>query len=75
MEPLSPSGHVVESVARKEGVSPSRLTQPLYDSVDPDALDALFVRQSGPLRVTFEYMGYDVTVTKRDGTPVSVDVK
>lgn len=61
-EPLSQL--VVEAVARTEGVDPLDLEVPLYDAVDPDALDALF--QSGATvegHVEFEYYGYEVTVT------------
>lgn len=63
---------VVETVASAEGVDPLDLEVPLYDAVDPDALDALF--QSGIAvdgRVEFEYYGYDVTVT--DGGRVTLD--
>ena len=61
-EPLSQV--VVEAVASAEGVDPLDLEVPLYDAVDPDALDALF--ESGGAvdgRVEFEYYGYDVTAT------------
>lgn len=61
-EPLSQV--VVEAVASAEGVDPLDLEVPLYDAVDPDALDALF--RSGATvdgRVEFEYHGYEVTVT------------
>lgn len=55
---------VVEAVASAEGVDPLDLEVPLYEAVDPDALDALF--QSGTTvegRVEFEYYGYEVAVT------------
>lgn len=62
-EPLSQA--VVESVARAEGVDPLDLEVPLYDAVDPDALDALFQQDgtSGDGRIQFSYYGYRVTVT------------
>lgn len=63
----APSSSVVEAVAAIEGVEPTSLDR-LYDSVDPDALDALF-EPSGdaPLRdgdghVAFTFNGYRVTV-------------
>lgn len=66
-----PSERVVDAVADAEGVEPWELTTPLYEVVDPDALDELF-RQSrtatdaaGP-SVTFSYCGYSVTVTGDD---------
>lgn len=35
---------------------------PLYATLDPDALGALFRRSDGELRVVFEYEGQTVTV-------------
>ena len=58
------SQSVVETVAKAEGVSPTELTPPLYEVVDPDALDQLFAAASvgsGP-EVAFPYKGYEVTV-------------
>jgi len=55
---------VTEEVAEREGTDPLDL-EPLYEAVDPDALDA-FCRTGGPdASVTFAYLGYRVTV---DGT-------
>lgn len=51
---------VVSAVAEREGVDPTRLPTPLNDVVDTDALEAIFRADTG--RVTFEYMGYLVTV-------------
>lgn len=77
---MEPSQAVVEAVAEREGVEPTELVPPeyetLYDAVDPAALDALFApRANGADRadgsVTFPFCGYTVTVTA-DGT-VSVD--
>ena len=53
------SSAVVEAVASAEGVEPFDLSEPLYDAINPDALDALFAGNDG--RVTFEYHGYRVT--------------
>lgn len=56
---------VVEAVAEAEGVEPEEL-EPLYEVVDPDALEELFAptsttgRMEG--RVVFTYDGYEVTV-------------
>jgi hypothetical protein len=60
-----PSQAVVEAVADHRGVAVEELRDPLYDVVDPDALDDLF--RDGTGRVAFEYLGYDVTV-RHDGT-------
>ena len=72
----SPSQRVIEVVARKEGVSPTELSQPLYDSVEGEALDKLFARKdakgNGSVQVSFEYHGYKVHVADGDGTDVVV---
>lgn len=56
---------VVRAVADAEGVDPIDLDTPLYEAIDPDALDRLFESQKGrPTgRLTFSYRGYDVCVT------------
>lgn len=56
-----PSTAVVEAVATAEGVDPVDVEQPLYEVVDVDALDKLLVDCPG--RLTFEYYGYEVTLT------------
>lgn len=70
-----PSRRVVQAVAAAENVDPTDL-QPLYDVVDPDALDALFrptaagrPRSSGSVR--FRYAQHDVVV--QEGGAVRVD--
>ena len=67
----NPSEAVVDAVATLDGVSPTELA-PLYDAVEPDALDALFEHadrqgRPGDQRLCFAYAGYDVTVCG-DGT-------
>lgn len=56
---------IVEMVADAEGCDPSELDETLYQVVDPDALTNLFrtgsERSTGEL--TFEFCGYEVTVT------------
>jgi hypothetical protein len=58
---------VIEAVAEFEGTNPTDVRPPLYDIVDPDALDALF----GPTRrdalradghVVFDYRDHEITV-------------
>lgn len=62
---MSLSRRVIERVADAEGVDPKALDPPLYDVIDPDALDRLFVDggtgENG--RVVFEYAGYEVHVS------------
>ncbi len=52
---------VLEAVAAEEGCEPTELDVPLYEHVDPEALDALV---SSPLsgHVSFTYHGYELTV-------------
>jgi len=60
---------ISEAVADAEGVETWDLT-PLYEAIDPGALGSL-IGSAGPYDdsfvVTFDYHGYDVTVTA-DGT-------
>jgi hypothetical protein len=51
---------VLSEVAQQEDVQPEDLNPPLFEVVDPDALDGLFKGDTG--RVSFEYHGYSVTV-------------
>lgn len=58
---------VVEELAAQEGVDPLDLDVPLYDAIDPDALNALFsptndgTERAGG-RIVFTIDGYEVTV-------------
>lgn len=62
-QPLSQA--VVEAVAGAEAVDPLDLEVPLYEAVDPDALDALFQSQDTTVEgnVRFRYYGYEVAVS------------
>lgn len=66
-----PATRVIEAVARASDTSPSGLTTPLYDTIDPDALDRLFGpvnsadRQSGGA-LGFTVGEWDVVVDWRD---------
>ncbi|MFB6202232.1 MAG: HalOD1 output domain-containing protein [Halorhabdus sp.] len=64
------SSRVINAVAQKVDVAPEDLSPPLYDAIDPDALDALVASSSTDLRVTFEYHGYEVRVTGDGGVSV-----
>lgn len=52
---------IVLEIADREGIEAWEVTEPLYDVINPDALESLF--RGGPARVTFLYRGYRVTVT------------
>lgn len=56
------SNSVIEAVARAEAVDPAKLP-PLYDTIDPDALNSLFETPCRTGKVSFRYGGRDVTVT------------
>jgi len=62
---------VVECLAEATGVSPVDIERPLYDVVDPDALDRLFTAETEGVggRVVFELDGHEVTV-RDDGSVV-----
>lgn len=68
---------VIEAVAEAEGIDPVELTPPLYDVIDPDALERFFCRPPSAdqmqTRVTFPYSGYEVTVT--DGGAVNLTAR
>ncbi|WP_324760581.1 HalOD1 output domain-containing protein [Haloarcula sp. GH36] len=61
----STSEAVVQAVAEAAGTDPTELP-PLYDQVDPDALEKLFRNPSNGV-VAFDYHGYTVVV-RSDGT-------
>ena len=48
---------VVTAVTETNGTKPAA---PLYEAIDPDALEALY--QHGSPEVSFEYIGYHITV-------------
>lgn len=56
----SPTEAVLYEVAGKKGVPPEELNPPLCDVIDPDALDAIFLADTG--HISFDYHGYVVTV-------------
>jgi hypothetical protein len=60
------SDALVRAVAVVEGCDPLDLT-PLYDSIDPDTIDALFDPTSGRVEnertLTLAYHGHEVTVS------------
>ena len=62
----SPAVAIIETVAAAADSDPEDL-EPLYDWVDPDAIDALFEDSSDTphrsrLFVSFTYAGYEVTI-------------
>jgi hypothetical protein len=75
MDPLNSPGsgltyEIATAVASAAGTTLSGLETPLYEAVDPEALDRL-VAADAPVRVTFEYEGYVVEVDS--GRTVTVE--
>lgn len=62
------AGRIVESIADSDDSDPLELP-PVYESVDPDALDA-FVRGTDHGLVEFHYAGHAVTVDSAGGVEV-----
>lgn len=77
MDSHVPSHQVVEAIAEQEGVSPIELTPPLFQVIDPDALDALgqdnVDSRSSNVVIEFSYLGYDVRVQNNGTTSVSIE--
>lgn len=76
VQDASPSETVIEKVASRKGVEPSELDTPLFDAVDPDALDMLVRSISddenqSALRIEFTYDGYSVLVASDGSVRVS----
>ncbi|MBX0304197.1 HalOD1 output domain-containing protein [Haloarcula salinisoli] len=62
------SERVIHTIADRDGISPLDISPPLFDAVDPDALDRLC--GDSDVTVAFEFAGYRVTV--RDGSRVEL---
>lgn len=57
----APAMAVLEAVADHTDTDPADLDTPLYQAIDPDALDRL-VESAAAVTVSFEYAGHAVTV-------------
>ena len=70
---VTDSVDVVWTVAEKTGVAADELP-PLYESLDPDVLDALLNQQKnvGNARISFMYAGVAVTVCQNGSVEVSL---
>ena len=67
----SVTASVVEKIANAEGVGEYDIA-PLFESVDPDALETIFddAESAEHVTVEFEHCGYQITI---DGGHISVD--
>ena len=63
---------VIAAIAERDGVEPTELERPLYDVVDPDALNNLFATDRGVRgHVVFSYEGYEVHVNSEGDVRIS----
>lgn len=53
---------IVESIAKAEGTYPTELSPPLYEVIDPEALESLFANDQTLGEVVFNYNNYEVRV-------------
>ena len=67
------SMRVINAIADARDVDPLDLEVPLFDAINPEALDNLFQPET-TCAVTFEYDGQSVTV-ESDGTVVVEDLQ
>lgn len=68
------STHVVKAVAEITQTDPLSVEPPLYEEIDPDALDNLF-EANAAFRIRFSYAGHDVEIRSDAGGSVDVDVR
>ncbi|MFC6763660.1 HalOD1 output domain-containing protein [Natrinema soli] len=62
----TPSNTVIDAIATVQDVDVADL-EPLYNALDPDALNAVFQGDSGDTcRVTFSWEGHMITVTNNE---------
>lgn len=61
---------VIRKVADAEGVEPLKLESALYNAIDNDALEVLCASMAEGV-ITFEYSGYEVTVTSEGEVTVT----
>lgn len=54
---------VLAAIEDARGIEPLEFEQPLFEVIDPDALDALFRHDGSDVSVEFSYLGYDVHVS------------
>lgn len=60
-EPPATTEDIVCAVAERKGVGPTEL-DPLYHTIDPEALDSMVSHTETTVRISFDYEGYHVTI-------------
>ncbi|WP_115862730.1 HalOD1 output domain-containing protein [Halorussus litoreus] len=66
---------LVERIAEHKGVDAADPSFCLYEDVDPEALEILFERTTGPLKTSFRIDDASVTVAKSTDGELTVDVE
>lgn len=69
--PRNVAEKIIDTISNAEGEAPTELTPPLYDAVDPEALDAVAESMDPEGTIAFEYCGHEVRVSG-DGE-ISID--
>ena len=67
---ITPSTGVIETIAVAANCEPTAI-EPLYETLDPDALDAVIQSGAGGTTVQFVFAGYDVTVHSNGAVAVT----
>lgn len=70
---VSVAQRVLTEIARAEGVERSELLPPLYEAVDPDALDRLVRNSDPPVTVRFAYGDWTVEVRRDDDLEIAIE--
>ena len=61
-ETYTVSERVIQAIPDCEGVSPLDISPPLFDAIDPDALDRVYADGRPGVTTEFQYAGFRVTV-------------
>lgn len=68
-----PSSLIIRAIAAMEGVKPDQLEEPLFESIEPDALDSMLFQPPGSsvgsVTIEFTYGGY---LVRADGEMVEI---
>jgi len=60
--PRTVAEKVIDAISDAEGEAPAKLTPPLYDAIDPEALDAVTESMDPEGTIAFEYCGHEVRI-------------
>lgn len=65
---------ILEVIAEQDDIDPIDVSPKLYTVIDTDALESLFFcPPTGPLKVEFQYAGYQVTIHGDEIVQVTVE--